>query len=585
MLVWFPLLFGLMRDAVAEDVLTTAVPVLFVSQGESPRGAVGSVMISVFDRHDSAMLKVSITEDVPSGVGDQMRAAVWMAATTVALERGEPFTGRKIDVEISGRVDGPSAGGALTLALAGLLEGHRFPDDLAFTGTILPDGTVGRVGGVALKLQAAAAAGKRRVLFPSSLRLDRDLVTGEQIDLLQLCSQLGLVCTPVSHVREAWDVAFGNHKSSGGAAELKLPPEVEQRLAEVWRLGRSRYEASPTSIPMAKKAYESSLAAYNVGNIPHSWSEMWLAESLGRGMAHLEALGSHLEGQDPSVVAARLSASSTELLSRFQTALDGVLTSTTVQAAPGSAVWAGSLSEALRISCLAGEIHGDDAQASMVRLALAAASVEYLRLNEEYLPAELELEAALTLTRGIASVESLLYTAFRATSDGWMSRVVAPWAAEMGFGADAWLAQAKGESLDLLSTWCEQPVAEYLHARVAGREDFAAATGALSHAQGLATMTTALYAQELDVVVGADGARQYKNTTLLRQLLDGSRAEAAGAIMRCNAQGLPCLPEAIAVLDADADRDNPEEDRLEVLAAYVAAGLRAKAIMLMFRPA
>lgn len=106
--------------------------------------------------------------------------------TTVAAEGGpldgEAFVGISpqtrdlafefpVDVEIdTGSVGGPSAGLAFTLAVLdemspGDLTGG---DDIAVTGAILADGSVGEVGGVAQKAVAARRSGARLMLVPES---------------------------------------------------------------------------------------------------------------------------------------------------------------------------------------------------------------------------------------------------------------------------------------------------------------------------------------------------------------------------------------------------------------------------------
>ena len=76
-----------------------------------------------------------------------------------------------IDVEIdSGNVGGPSAGLAFTLAILDVLTPGDLTggDDVAVTGTMNPDSTVGAVGGVAQKVVASADAGAEVFLVPAS---------------------------------------------------------------------------------------------------------------------------------------------------------------------------------------------------------------------------------------------------------------------------------------------------------------------------------------------------------------------------------------------------------------------------------
>lgn len=80
------------------------------------------------------------------------------------FDPGLPFT---VDID-SGRVGGPSAGLAFTLAVIDVLtEGDLTGGaSVAVTGTINEDGTVGEVGGVVQKAAAAADAGADIMLVP-----------------------------------------------------------------------------------------------------------------------------------------------------------------------------------------------------------------------------------------------------------------------------------------------------------------------------------------------------------------------------------------------------------------------------------
>jgi predicted S18 family serine protease len=152
------------------------VPVLAVHASSDGKleGGLYTCTVTITNRKVEKPLAVSVTEDSPSAIGAQMRAAVWLAATTVALERGAPLTGYRIDISFDGSFDGPSAGGVIALALMSALDNRTLPTDFAFTGTILPNGGVGQVGGVIQKIQAAAKAGKKRVLVPNFYRVDTD---------------------------------------------------------------------------------------------------------------------------------------------------------------------------------------------------------------------------------------------------------------------------------------------------------------------------------------------------------------------------------------------------------------------------
>ncbi|AIC16061.1 putative archaeal serine protease [Nitrososphaera viennensis EN76] len=69
--------------------------------------------------------------------------------------------------KFGGGVDGPSAGGAMTVLLISELEGKAINNYTAMTGTINPDGTIGPVGGVIEKAVAAGKYGAKVMLVPA----------------------------------------------------------------------------------------------------------------------------------------------------------------------------------------------------------------------------------------------------------------------------------------------------------------------------------------------------------------------------------------------------------------------------------
>ncbi|QXC60468.1 PDZ domain-containing protein [Aquihabitans sp. G128] len=87
----------------------------------------------------------------------------------VSLETRPAYTFPiKVDID-SGEIGGPSAGLAFTLALIDRLTPGDLtgPERVAVTGTIELDGTVGPVGGVAQKTEAAIRAGAKLFIVPT----------------------------------------------------------------------------------------------------------------------------------------------------------------------------------------------------------------------------------------------------------------------------------------------------------------------------------------------------------------------------------------------------------------------------------
>src|SRR3989344_6440858 len=66
----------------------------------------------------------------------------------------------------TGLIGGPSAGVAMTIATIAAIEGKIPKKSIVMTGTILPDGKIGWIGGIIEKGQAAVDLGKQKFLIP-----------------------------------------------------------------------------------------------------------------------------------------------------------------------------------------------------------------------------------------------------------------------------------------------------------------------------------------------------------------------------------------------------------------------------------
>jgi PDZ domain-containing protein len=128
--------------------------------GHAPGDTIAMTIETTDDETEQVSVTLAAREDDPSA------GFLGVATTTRELTFELP-----IDVEIdSGNVGGPSAGLAFTLAILDTLTPGDLTggDDIAVTGTMSPDGTVGAVGGVAQKVVAAAEAGAEVFLVPAS---------------------------------------------------------------------------------------------------------------------------------------------------------------------------------------------------------------------------------------------------------------------------------------------------------------------------------------------------------------------------------------------------------------------------------
>jgi len=88
-------------------------------------------------------------------------------------------------------IEGPSAGAALTISTIAALEGKQLAPNVMITGTINPDGSIGPVGGIPAKANAAKDVGAKVFLVPQG----QDSQT--TYTPVQQCQQIGVItyCT------------------------------------------------------------------------------------------------------------------------------------------------------------------------------------------------------------------------------------------------------------------------------------------------------------------------------------------------------------------------------------------------------
>jgi ATP-dependent Lon protease len=101
--------------------------------------------------------------------GTMTRDSVFNALSVARRLTGQDLANYDVHVNVigGGRVDGPSAGTAILLAVVSALQGHPVRQDVAVTGEISLQGRVRPVGGLAEKLYGARQAGMKRAVIPS----------------------------------------------------------------------------------------------------------------------------------------------------------------------------------------------------------------------------------------------------------------------------------------------------------------------------------------------------------------------------------------------------------------------------------
>lgn len=130
--------------------------------------------------------------------GSMTRDSVFNAASVLRQATGKKLKDYDLHINVvgGGKVDGPSAGVAIYLAIMSVIEQKPIYQDVAVTGELSIRGQVKAVGGLSEKLHGAKQAGIHKVLIPADNLGDVPL----QMD--------GLEIIPIKNVQEAFAHVF-----------------------------------------------------------------------------------------------------------------------------------------------------------------------------------------------------------------------------------------------------------------------------------------------------------------------------------------------------------------------------------------
>lgn len=202
-----------------DDRSALTVPALWYGQRADGDWTGGVVDVTVeTSTSGSVGLVVDVAGSAASGAGPAWTASGRTAAAVAVLLWGRVPTSVEIGMRVSDEIDGPSAGALMTSAFLADLSGGHVRPAVAVTGTILPNGAVGVVGGVPEKLRAAAASGITTVVVPAAQRRAVDPRTGDEVDVAELGAALGVEVVFVSTVDDAAAVLAGRQFTPVGDA-------------------------------------------------------------------------------------------------------------------------------------------------------------------------------------------------------------------------------------------------------------------------------------------------------------------------------------------------------------------------------
>jgi uncharacterized protein len=212
---------------------------------EGAKGGTSPIQVRIRPASKPGELRVGFFQEEVQGTGDQWQSSGWIAVLFASLLEGINPTDYEFSFSSGGWIDGPSAGGLMTVGVLAALRNQQVRDDATMTGTINPDGTIGPVGGIPHKLDGAARAGKKLVLVPIGQRYDFDTNQEKLVDLVEAGQKLGIEVREVGTVFEAYELLTGKPlpRVTGGSAP-QLPPRAFDRMRAKTLEWISRYQKS-----------------------------------------------------------------------------------------------------------------------------------------------------------------------------------------------------------------------------------------------------------------------------------------------------------------------------------------------------
>jgi len=240
------------REPVARDAgYEITVPALWADDGSATSGIEPALIRA--SREGSALFTIDLADVEAKGAGVQWTAASAAAAAVGAMVSGLNPGRVDVDFGVTGPIDGPSAGGVLTVGVLAALLDAPIRGDMTMTGTISPDGSIGPVGGISLKLQAAADQGYRTVLLPVANMQVRNLDTNAVESAVQVGERLGLTVRAVGNVQEAFTLFTDGKYAYPAAPAFVLPPAVKALAARQTEELLALLDDQGTSLPASEQ--------------------------------------------------------------------------------------------------------------------------------------------------------------------------------------------------------------------------------------------------------------------------------------------------------------------------------------------
>lgn len=202
------------------------VPALWV---DAKNNVGGTENATVWVGHDSVQqFEVRLADLNAQGAGAAWQAASASAAAVGTLMSGVDPTDLAFNFGVTGKIDGPSAGGILTVGVLAAIRQTPLKPGITMTGTISPDGSLGIVAGIGAKMKGASEKGYKLVLLPRSAANNKINVSGVNTSYEDYGQSLGISVQYVDNVAQAYEIFTGNKliPSTGATYQASQQPAV-----------------------------------------------------------------------------------------------------------------------------------------------------------------------------------------------------------------------------------------------------------------------------------------------------------------------------------------------------------------------
>ena len=189
------------------------IPVLGVTTGQNQIGTVSYVRVSFDERQDQLGLMLHF-RTTPGRFSRMAQTSIEQGIRRSARSLGISTDSWTVEVSVpyaGMTIYGDSVSAMVSLSVAAMAQGKTVPTGYVLTGTVTPDGEIGPVGSVPLKVQAARAAKLRRVV------VSRQTPAADHAGNLPISIQI----SPVQSVPEALDALTDSSPTKSAITEAE----------------------------------------------------------------------------------------------------------------------------------------------------------------------------------------------------------------------------------------------------------------------------------------------------------------------------------------------------------------------------